>query len=76
MAILWQLEHEIEVINYSNHHIHLQIHLNNTDFKWFLIGFYDHPETSKRKETWALLSQIHQVGEPWCFIGDFNEILY
>ena len=42
---------------------------------WRLTGFYGHPETSKREETWQLLESLnHFSALPWLCIGDFNEI--
>lgn len=77
MTILWNTENGVEVMNYSVHHTHLRIHESNPNILWFLSDFYDHPETNKRKESWSLLSRVHQ--EPnalWCVIGNFNEIRF
>ena len=42
---------------------------------WHLIGFYGHPETSQRVESWCLLNFLRDVSQlPWLVIGDFNEI--
>lgn len=42
----------------------------------FLTVFYGNPSSSKRQLLWELLSKINnEKGQPWCVIGDFNEIL-
>jgi len=39
------------------------------------MGFYGHPKTSRREETWTLLESLSQVSTlPWLCIGDFNKI--
>ena len=46
-----------------------------TGICWRLTGFYGHPETSKREETWTLHESLGQTNHlPWLCIGDFNEI--
>lgn len=59
LAMLWRLKLGIEVINYSNHHIHLSIQGLFFGFQWFLSDFYGHLDINKKKKTWSLLSQIH-----------------
>ncbi|KAL0355536.1 UNVERIFIED_CONTAM: hypothetical protein Sradi_4000500 [Sesamum radiatum] len=44
---------------------------------WRFIGFYGHPEASKRKTSWGLLRHLsRQSKRPWLCIGDFNETLH
>lgn len=39
-------------------------------------GFYGHPNTNKRKESWGLLNRLNLLNCEWCIFGDFNEILF
>lgn len=70
LEILWDQANDLEVINYSSFHIHTKIiNLANAQC-WFLIGFYGNPETSKRQNSWKLLSKISEYVEaPWCVLG-------
>ncbi|XP_041000998.1 uncharacterized protein LOC121246780 [Juglans microcarpa x Juglans regia] len=73
LVMLWREDVELEILNYSQHHI--SAYIGRKD-RWVLTGFYSHPEASKRKETWRLLSLIKPVEQmPWCIIGDFNKVL-
>ena len=41
-----------------------------------LTGFYGHPDTNKREETWTLLESLGQSNTlPWLCLGGYNEIL-
>lgn len=41
-----------------------------------MIGFYGSPDSSKRTQSWILLSTIHtEANKPWCVIVDFNKII-
>nr|POE90757.1 hypothetical protein CFP56_27341 [Quercus suber] len=43
---------------------------------WRLTGFYGHPDTNKREETWTLLESLGRSNTlPWLCLGDYNEIL-
>ena len=45
-------------------------------FKWRLTGFYGHPETHRRYESWHLLAFLNnQLQLSRLCLGDFNEIL-
>ncbi|XP_075654852.1 uncharacterized protein LOC142625021 [Castanea sativa] len=45
-------------------------------FLWRFTGFYGHPKTHLREESWKLLSLLNsQFNIPWFCCGDFNEIL-
>lgn len=72
---MWYEGVELEIINLSNYHINTKVTDDTIGSKWFLTGFYDIPETSKRANSWSLLGRINQELEVgWCIIGDFNEI--
>ncbi|XP_042954504.1 uncharacterized protein LOC122290887 [Carya illinoinensis] len=76
LALLWREEVELEVINFSRHHISAQVLFGRRRMPWILSGFYGHPEVSRRKYTWNLLSILKPTNDlAWCVIGDFNEII-
>ena len=40
------------------------------------MGFYGHPDTAKRHESWSKLKHLKCTSSlPWLVIGDFNEII-
>lgn len=47
LAILWDEEVDLEIINLSSFHIHTKINNTGNPQFWHLTGFYDNPETSK-----------------------------
>lgn len=76
LAMQWNNEYIVEIVNYSQHHIHAQINDLESRVKWFLIDFYGHPKTSRIGEKWELLSPIRpSFDKAWCVIGYFNGIL-
>lgn len=76
LAMLWKLEVEVEIMNFPLRHINGLITDDEKSTKWFLTGFYGHPETSKRKESRALMSFLKPPNnQAWCVVGDFNGIL-
>ena len=76
LAMLWRKEINLEIKSYSKHHIDAVITEEATSFKWRIIGFYGHPETHRRKESWSFLNTLNQQYRlPWLCLGDFNEIL-
>lgn len=43
---------------------------------WRLTGYYGIPERSRRREAWNMIRYLHGLSSiPWCFIGDFNDLL-
>lgn len=75
-ALLWSREIDLEIMSYTKNHIDVVIKETNSDFKWRFNGFYGHPETHKRCESWNLLAFLNsQYHLPWLCLGDFNEIL-
>ena len=66
----------MEIKSYSQNHVDAVINGVDHSFKWRLIGFYGHPETHRRYESWHLLAFLNnQLHLPWLCLGDFNEIL-
>ena len=75
LALLWRDNVDIDVQTSSPHHIDALINQNGV--VWRFTGFYGHPETSRRGESWELMRRLHALlSLPWFLIGDFNEILH
>ena len=74
--MLWRRETVLEIKSYSKHHIDAVVTEGGSGFKWRITGFYRHPETHLRKESWKFLDTLNnQYHLPWLCLGDFNEIL-
>ncbi|XP_075662915.1 uncharacterized protein LOC142632377 [Castanea sativa] len=75
LTLLWRDNVEIDVQTSSPHHIDALINQNGV--VWCFTGFYRHPETSKRGESWELMRHLHASHSlPWFLNGDFNGILH
>ena len=67
----------MDVQTYSPNHIDVIVTDNHGNRKWRFTGFYGHPETGKREESWRLLEELERrYALPWICMGDFNEILH
>lgn len=76
LALLWDSETEMEIQNFSQHHINAIITVPTNTLPWKLTGFYGHPVPAKSHTTWSLLKILAQFEPlPWACIGDFNEVL-
>ena len=76
LALLWSSDTILEIKSYSNYHIDAVITESDNGFLWRFTGFYGHPETHLREDSWKLLSFLNsQFNFPWFCCGDFNEIL-
>ena len=74
LALLWKPGTQVHVKNFSSWSIDAHV-LCSTGHCWRFTGFYGHPDTSKRDETWALLQSLGRSNHlPWLCVGDFNEI--
>lgn len=56
IALLWKREINLEVKSYTRYHIDAVISEVDSGYRWRLTGFYGHPETHKRYESWHLLA--------------------
>ena len=66
----------LDIKSYSDYHIDAVITNSGNGFLWRFTGFYGHPETHLREDSWKLLSFLNsQYNLPWFCCGDFNEIL-
>ena len=76
LAMFWRKEVNLEIKSYSKYHIDAVIIEEASSFKRRLMGFYGHPKTHQRKESWRFLNMLNsQFRLPWLCFGDFNEIL-
>ena len=74
--MFWRREVDLEIKSFLRHHIDVVVTEEGTSFKWRIIGFYGHPETHRRKESWNFLNTLNsQFQLPWMCFEDFNEIL-
>uniref|UniRef100_A0A803QIZ5 DUF4283 domain-containing protein n=1 Tax=Cannabis sativa TaxID=3483 RepID=A0A803QIZ5_CANSA len=74
LAIFWKITDEAQLLNYTQNHISLEIHLPNLS-PWRLTGFYGEPNRSFRSRTWTLIRTLYSESQlPWCVIGDLNNI--
>jgi len=76
LALLWSKKVDLEIKSYTKNHIDAVVTEIDNGFKWRVTGFYGHPDTHKRYESWNLLAFLHnQFQLPWVCFGDFSEIL-
>ncbi|KAK9911160.1 hypothetical protein M0R45_035082 [Rubus argutus] len=76
LALLWESGWNFHVITSSIGHIDgLVSSPDNVVYR--LIGFYGHPSTQLRSQSWELLRRISSsIASDWFVFGDFNEILF
>jgi hypothetical protein len=73
--MLWNDPVGLSIQNFSQNHIDSHVQIND-GIIWRFTRFYGHPEGHRKKESWALLDQLHSMDSlPWLNMGDFNEIL-
>lgn len=58
LALLWKSSIRVEVQTYSPCHIDAIVTEDQGFMRWRFRGFYGHPETSKREESWTMLEQL------------------
>lgn len=59
LAFLWFDEIDLEIINFSESHIHTKIRENSIRVECYLTGFYGAPEIGKWTESWNLFENIN-----------------
>ena len=75
LALFWKNTFPLAINNYSKYHIDATIQCSKQG-RWRLTGFYGHPETCKRQESWEFLRHLSRdMDMAWVCLGDFNEIL-
>ena len=58
LALLWKNSLQVDILSYSPGHIDAIVSEEQGMKKWLFIGFYGHPETRKRSESWTLLEDL------------------
>nr|POE83547.1 hypothetical protein CFP56_48278 [Quercus suber] len=77
LALLWKTSMQVEILTYSPRHIDAIMTEEQGRKKWRFTGFYGHPETGKREESWKLMESLsHRSDLPWVCMGDYNEIMH
>ena len=77
LALFWRSSTKVDVQTFSPRHIDAIVTEEHGNRTWRFTGFYGHPETSKREESWRLLEELGKRSDlPWICMGDFNEILH
>ena len=73
--MLWKKDIKLEIMGYAGNYIDAIIVESQSGFKWRITGFYGHPKTHRRKESWEQLKALNRKFQlPWVCFGDFNEI--
>ena len=76
LALFWKSEIRMGVRNSSLSYIDAVVEGDSLGC-WQLTGFYGHPETNRRVESWSLLKSLRGSSRlPWLVVGDFNEIKF
>ena len=76
VALFWTRDINLEIKSFSGNHIDAIVREADNNFLWRITGFYGHPETHRRYDSWRLLAFLHsQFQLPWLCLGNFNEIL-
>lgn len=77
LCLMWNMEVEIEIDNYSKNFIHTTItHKKEANF-WDCTFIYGEPSPSRRHNLWSQIARLHwRPGSPWICLGDFNETLH
>lgn len=76
LAFLWKSEINLEIYNFSLWHISSWNRDAQNSSRWLLTGFYGHPDTNERKDSWNLLGRLNSLSDAWCIVGDFNDIMF
>ena len=60
LALLWLRETNLEIKSFGSHHIDVIVIVidESSNFKWRLTGFYGHPQTHMRRQSWDLLAYL------------------
>jgi hypothetical protein len=77
IGLFWDDTVEVELKNYSQAHIDVEVKSKDQPQPWRFTGFYGEPRTENRYHSWNFLRTLHGVQHnSWLCMGDFNETLY
>lgn len=73
LAMFWQKEIDVNLLNFCAHHIDIEVQLPNNILKWCCTGFYGYPDHNDRWSSWSLLRQLASLNPLlWILGGDFR----
>ena len=76
LAMLWKKVINLDIMGYAGNYIDAIVTESISSLKQRITGFYRHPETHKRKESWDQLRALNKKFQlSWMCFGDFNEVL-
>ena len=63
------------LLSYSQSHIDMEVSKED-GLRWRVTGFYGFLDRSQRHLSWNLLRSLYSASSlPWCYLGDFNDIV-
>jgi exonuclease III len=75
LAVLWKSTFNCNIINFSSNFINLHVH-DTVRGDWRLTSFWGYSDSARRRQSWNLLRDLASMStDPWCIIGDFNDLL-
>jgi hypothetical protein len=76
LALFWNDDVKVDLINYRQHHIDVKIEEVN-GIKWRGTFVYGEARAQDRYHMWNLLKRIKPNSvDPWLMVGDFNEAMW
>lgn len=75
ITLLQQQDFDVQIQSYTKWHISAIMKDSQYNSQVYIMGFYGHPEISKRESRWNLLRSLTPNSSiPWFCFRDFNEI--
>ena len=59
LALLWRRDVKVEIQGYLGSYIDAIVTNLESEFKWRITGFYGHPETHRRRESWDIMRSLN-----------------
>ncbi|XP_074277732.1 uncharacterized protein LOC141601356 [Silene latifolia] len=75
--VLWKPTlFDIQFLSYSAQHIHMLVHSQTDDKRFYLTFIYAYNDLNGRTELWNFLKKFsEECTAPWLWLGDFNTVL-
>ncbi|XP_074305864.1 uncharacterized protein LOC141641086 [Silene latifolia] len=75
--VLWKPSlFDIQFLSYSAQHIHMLVHSQIDDKRFYLTFIYSYNDLNGRIELWHFLKKFsEECNAPWLWLGDFNTVL-
>lgn len=58
LAMLWKKDINLDIVGYFDNYIDTIVTESPSGFKWRITGFYGHPKTHLRNDSWELLATL------------------